>query len=87
MLNKKALTESTGIYGWLPYVYDSKVWPLQSRFNDYLKDLSNTMNFDFIDPGISNFIHTDFVDKGHFNEIGANKFAKIISPKIKKFCK
>lgn len=87
MLNKKALTESNGIYGWLPYVYDSKVWPLQSRFNNYLKDLSNTINFDFIDPGISNFIDTDFVDKGHFNEIGANKFAKIISPKIKKFCK
>ena len=86
MLNRSELVDETRVYGWLPFVYDSDVWPLQERFNISLKDVSNSLGAEFVDPNIENFNPSDFVDSGHFSDIGAEKMSEIIAPYVRSMC-
>jgi hypothetical protein len=85
ILNRSALA-SEGIYGWLPFVRDKDVWPLQAHFNQLLENLSTENHSLYIDPGIDNFTNDDFVDNGHFSDIGSGKFARIISAEVNSYC-
>lgn len=86
MLNRSNLVDETRVHGWLPFVYDSDVWPLQERFNIFLKDVSNSLGAEFVDPNIENFNPSDFIDSGHFSDIGAEKMSKIIAPYVRSIC-
>ncbi|MEI8187037.1 MAG: GDSL-type esterase/lipase family protein [Chlorobiaceae bacterium] len=78
ILNREKLI-SEKPYGWLPYVRDKDVWPLQQRFNDLLRQKSYAMGDQFIDPGVDKFNNNDFVDNGHFSALGSVKFANILA--------
>ena len=86
ILNRSKLVDETRVYGWLPFVYDSDVWPLQERFNIFLKYVSNSLGAEFVDPNIENFNPSDFVDNGHFSDIGAKKMSEIIAPYVRSIC-
>ncbi|MDC0634172.1 hypothetical protein OAP28_03580 [Planktomarina sp.] len=86
MLNRAELVDDTQANGWLPFVYDADVWPLQERFNIFLESLANTLGDEFIDPNINTFNPSDFVDKGHFNNVGAEKMARNIAPYVRSVC-
>ncbi len=85
ILNREKLTGDS-IYGWLPFVKDKDVWPLQSRFNEIMRKKSKDIGDLFVDVGIDNFVNEDFVDNGHFSEKGSKKFAKLVSDKIGGYC-
>jgi lysophospholipase L1-like esterase len=85
LLNRAQLT-GDGRYGWLPYVRDRDVWPLQARFNDLLRDTAQALGDNYIAPPIEAFEDGDFVDQGHFSAAGAAKFAARVAPTIREAC-
>jgi hypothetical protein len=86
MLNRAELTDSTRSYGWLPFVYDADVWPLQERFNVMVGELAGSLGDYYIDPDINSFISFDFADNGHFNDVGAAKMASAIANDVETVC-
>jgi len=86
MLNRTELTDSTGVNGWLPFVYDVDVWPLQARFNLMVEELSRSLGDNYVDPDINTFYSSDFADSGHFNDTGAAKMVSNIEKDIKLHC-
>ena len=86
MLDRSRLTDKKQVYGWLPFVYDTDVWPLQERFNLFLQNMAADLGDDFIDLNINNFTSSDFADIGHFNDIGAEKMSQIVAPYAKSIC-
>ena len=86
MLNREELTDSTRAYGWLPFVYDADVWPLQERFNVMVEELAGSLGDYYIDPDINSFISSDFADNGHFNDVGAAKMAASIAKHVETVC-
>ena len=86
ILNRSKLTDPSAVYGWLPFVYDSDVWPLQERFNMYVKSFAEENSAGFLYPNIEKFEERDFVDNGHFSDAGAAKFAEIIALDLEGAC-
>ena len=86
LLNRERLAGG-GMYGWLPYVRDRDVWPLQARFNEVLRDTARGLDDPFVDAGIEAFGAADFIDEGHFSPAGAIKFATRIAPVIREACR
>ena len=86
MLNRAELTDSTRVIGWLPFVYDVDVWPLQERFNVMVEELANSLSDYYVDPNINTFNSSDFADIGHFNDIGAAKMAGAIANEVALVC-
>ena len=74
------------VYGWLPFVKDKDVWPLQSHFNEIMSKKSKDNGDLFVDVDVDNFTNEDFVDNGHFSEKGSKKFAKLVSNKLADYC-
>ena len=85
ILNREQLIGER-VQGWLPFVKDKDVWPLQYRFNEIMREKSKENGDLFVDVGIDNFTNDDFVDKGHFSEKGSKKFAKLVSDKLTGYC-
>jgi hypothetical protein len=85
LLNRARL-QGRGQYGWLPYVLDSDVWPLQQRFNDILASTAGELSDPLIPAPIEAFGAADFVDQGHFSAIGARKFASYLAPVVAREC-
>ena len=75
-----------GMYGWLPYVRDKDVWPLQARFDDILRREAAALGDTEIDLPVADFGPEDFVDQGHFSAAGARKFAARIAPIVRQEC-
>jgi hypothetical protein len=86
LLNRERLTGG-GMYGWLPYVRDRDVWPLQARFNEVLRATAQSLDDAFVAPGIEAFGAADFIDEGHFSPAGAIKFATRIAPAVGAACR
>ncbi len=86
ILNRSLLVDHSTAYGWLPFVYDSEVWPLQDRFNMFLKSIAEENSVGFLHPSVEDFSAEDFVDNGHFSDAGAAKFAEIIATRIESAC-
>ena len=86
ILNPKKLIDPDIIYGWLPNVFDSDVWPLQKRFNFFVGELSKELGVGFIYPDISLFTDEHFEGNGHFSDVGSNLFSEIIRDEVVKLC-
>ena len=86
ILNRSQLLDQTSGYGWLPFVVDADVWPLQHRFNLFLEQKAQELNIGFIYPNIHEFSEVDFADNGHFNNNGTKKFANLISKDVAYLC-
>lgn len=86
LLNRAQLT-GDGQYGWLPYVRDRDVWPLQVRFNQLLRETAREMGDAYVDVPIEEFVAGDFVDQGHFSASGAAKFAARVAPPVREVCR
>ena len=86
LLNRERLA-GDGMYGWLPYVRDRDVWPLQARFNAVLRETARGLDDPFVDAGIEAFGAADFIDEGHFSPAGAIKFAARLAPAIREACR
>lgn len=86
LLNKWGL-KSNKPYGWLPYLADKDVWGTQQQFNQVLKKKAESLRDLYVDVDIEKFQESDFHDQGHFNSDGAEKFAKMVAPKIYNYCK
>jgi hypothetical protein len=86
VLNLARLT-GDGQYGWLPYVRDKDVWPLQARFDEILRREAAVLGDTDIDLPIEGFGPDDFVDQGHFSAAGAKKFAARIAPVVRQDCR
>jgi hypothetical protein len=87
LLNRDRLAASGGMYGWLPYVRDRDLWPLQARFNEILREAARGLDDAFVDAGVENFTIEDFIDEGHFTPAGAVKFANRIAPAVGEACR
>jgi hypothetical protein len=85
LLNRARL-QGNGQYGWLPYVLDKDVWPLQQRFNDVLARTAEGLSDPLIPAPIEAFGAADFVDQGHFSAAGAAKFAGYLAPVVAREC-
>jgi hypothetical protein len=85
LLNRARL-QGAGRYGWLPYVHDRDVWPLQARFNDILARTAEALDDPLIPVPIEAFGSADFVDQGHFSASGAAKFARYLAPVVSRDC-
>jgi hypothetical protein len=73
-------------YGWLPYVRDKDVWPLQERFNGVLVRTAKDLDDPVIAPPIGAFGADDFVDQGHFSAQGARRFVGYVAPVVARVC-
>ena len=85
LLNRARL-QGDGQYGWLPYVRDKDVWPLQQRFNALLARTAESLADPMIAVPIEAFGAADFVDQGHFSAAGARKFANYVAPIAAREC-
>jgi hypothetical protein len=85
LLNRARL-QGSGQYGWLPYVLDKDVWPLQQRFNDILARTAQALGDPLVPVPIEAFGAADFVDQGHFSAQGARKFAGYLAPAVAREC-
>lgn len=86
ILNKSLLENNDDIFGWVPYVRNNDLWPLQKRFNDMVNKIAKEEGFFFYHPDESLFNDNDFLDHGHFSKEGANKFAHLVLPRVKESC-
>jgi hypothetical protein len=73
-------------YGWLPYVRDKDVWPLQLRFNEILARTAKALDDPLIAASIAAFGADDFVDQGHFSAQGARRFVGYVAPVVAREC-
>jgi hypothetical protein len=85
VLNRARL-RGAGQYGWLPYVRDRDVWPLQQRFNEILASTAEALGDPLLPAPIEAFGADDFVDQGHFSAAGARKFAGYLAPVVAREC-
>src|SRR4051812_985279 len=85
LLNRARL-QGNGQYGWLPYVRDKDVWPLQQRFNELLARTAAALSDPVIEVPIEGFGAADFVDQGHFSAAGARKFVGYLAPIVAREC-
>jgi hypothetical protein len=85
LLNRARL-QGDGQYGWLPYVKDKDVWPLQARFNEILARTAQSLGDPLVPAPIEAFGAADFVDQGHFSAAGAAKFARYVAPVVAREC-
>ncbi len=85
LLNRARL-QGSGQYGWLPYVLDKDVWPLQAHFNDILARTAGALGDPLIAVPIEAFGAADFVDQGHFSAAGARRFAGYLAPVMAREC-
>jgi lysophospholipase L1-like esterase len=86
ILNKSMLEKNDDIFGWVPYVKNSDLWPLQKRFNNMVNEISKEKRFFYYSPNEDLFSDQDFLDHGHFSKEGAIKFANLVMPKVKESC-
>lgn len=73
-------------YGWLPYVRDKDVWPLQERFNEILARTAKALDDPMIAAPIGAFGADDFVDQGHFSTQGARRFVGYVASVVVREC-
>jgi len=85
LLNRARL-RGNDMYGWLPYVRDRDVWPLQQRFNDVLARTARALDDPLIQAPIEAFGADDFVDQGHFSAQGARRFVGYVAPVVVREC-
>ena len=85
LLNRARLSGDSQ-YGWLPYVLDKDVWPLQERFNAILARTAQGLNDALVPVPIGAFGAADFVDQGHFSTAGAARFAGYLAPVVAREC-
>jgi lysophospholipase L1-like esterase len=85
IMNYARLT-GEGRYGWFPLVRDRDIPAINDHFNAVLKQEAARMGIPFVEISPSQFNKDDFVDVGHFNARGAEKFARLIAPAIRKAC-
>ena len=85
LLNRNRL-QGEGQYGWLPYVRDKDVWPLQQRFNELLALTAQSLGDPLIAAPIEAFGAADFADQGHFSAAGAARFAGYVAPVVAREC-
>lgn len=85
LLNRARL-QGDGRYGWLPYVRDKDVWPLQQHFNEILARTAKALDDPLVAAPIEAFDAADFVDQGHFSAEGARRFAGYIAPAVAREC-
>ena len=71
---------------WWPLVRDVDLWPLQTRFNEILKQTADALGSPVFIPPIDEFRDTDFVDEGHFSPRGSEKFATMLAPFVRASC-
>jgi hypothetical protein len=85
LLNRARL-QGNDMYGWLPYVRDKDVWPLQQRFNEILMRTAKALDDPMIPAPIEAFGAADFVDQGHFSAQGARRFVGYVAPAVAREC-
>ncbi len=85
LLNRARL-QGNDQYGWLPYVRDRDVWPLQQRFNAILARTAKALGDPLLPAPIEAFGADDFVDQGHFSAQGARRFVSYIAPAVAQEC-
>ncbi|MFI5029517.1 MAG: hypothetical protein ACHQPH_02325 [Reyranellales bacterium] len=85
LLNRARL-QGNDMYGWLPYVRDKDVWPLQQRFNEILARTATPLDDPIIPAPIEPFGAADFVDQGHFSAQGARRFVGYVAPAVAREC-
>ena len=85
IMNYARLT-GAGRYGWFPLVRDRDIPAINDHFNAVLKQEAARMGAPFIGISPRDFNDGDFVDVGHFNARGAEKFARLAAPAIRKAC-
>ena len=85
LLNRARL-QGNEQYGWLPYVRDRDVWPLQQRFNEILAGTAKALGDAFVPVPIEAFGADDFIDQGHFSAQGARRFVSYIAPAVAREC-
>jgi len=86
ILNKSMLEKNDDIFGWVPYVKNSNLWPLQKRFNNMVSEIAKEKEFFYYSPNEDFFTDQDFLDHGHFSKEGAIKFANLVMPIVKESC-
>ena len=85
LLNRARL-QGNDQYGWLPYVRDKDVWPLQQRFNEILARTAKALDDPLVAAPIEAFGAADFVDQGHFSAQGARRFVGYVAPVVAREC-
>ncbi len=85
LLNRARL-QGNDQYGWLPYVRDKDVWPLQERFNEILARTAKALDDPMIAAPIGAFGADDFADQGHFSTQGARRFVGYVAPVVAREC-
>ncbi len=85
ILNYARLTSPTR-YGWFPLVADRDVPPINEHFNRVLEEEAVRLGVPYVPISPAMFEDADFVDNGHFSERGAEKFARLVAPAIRKAC-
>ena len=85
LLNRARL-QGNDMYGWLPYVRDRDVWPLQQRINEILARTAKALDDPPIPAPIEAFGADDFIDQGHFSPQGARRFVAYIAPVVAREC-
>ena len=85
LLNRARL-QGNGQYGWLPYVRDKDVWPLQTALQRDPARTARALDDPLIAAPIAAFGAADFSDQGHFSAQGASRFAGYIAPVVAREC-
>jgi hypothetical protein len=85
LLNRARL-QGSGQYGWLPYVLDKDVWPLQERFNEILARTAQALGDPLVPAPIGAFGPAEFSDWGHFSADGSRKFVGYLAPVVAREC-
>ncbi len=83
VLNYAKLTGDSR-YGWLPYVKDKDIRSVLSEYNKTMQAVASDLGVLYIGDVLrDDFPDEAFIDNGHFNEIGAKRFADIVTERLK----
>ena len=58
-----------------------------SAFNEIMRQVASETGAGYVAVDEAAFVTRDFVDNGHFNERGADKFARMVGPAIVEACR
>lgn len=86
LMNFAALTAETA-HSWTPLVPERDMKANITAFNDIMRQVASETGAGYVAVDATAFVTRDFVDNGHFNERGADKFARMVGPAIVEACR
>ena len=83
VLNYTMLTNYAS-YGWMPYVKDSELQDVMSRYNEAMREAAAANEVRFAGAILTQtWDEADFIDQGHFSVEGSKKFAGVMAAELK----